>query len=1611
MQNKLIKTKKLLSGLVIFSLVLSILPFPLSQVEAQDDAVNVRVTQIISKDFPEIQAYVSVEDESGNTISGLTADNFEVTEQSNLENQPTIETPIDVDFVAGYSAIAVALVIDRSGSMGYDWWTGENKMEDAKNSAKNFLELLHYSEGDRAGVVSFSSSVRIDQPFTSNKDNLTSAVDSLSASGWTALYDAIYTAITETAKETGVKAVIVFTDGQENRSTHTKDEVISHANSNNIPVYTIGLGSDADEGPLKEIASSTHAFYKFAPQASDLEVIYNDIAQKQKGQYLVAYTTHNPNFDGTTRAVTVKATVGANSGQGTGTYLVGTETTAPQITLTDETKQLMAVSQFARQDLEISATISDDVSVQEAKLFYRTTNSGEPYKEVLMNNPSGDLYQYTIQGSDVQTPGIDFYITASDGTYVSTEPKYRPSLVPHQIAILPNNKPVITHAPVTEVPINVSIEINASIVDTDDNDYVGWAKVYYRKGGHILYQSIDMSNLSEDHWYGVIPEDVITPDGIDYYIVASDSRGVKAYDGTDVNPYHITSVALPTPGGPGQPIFDIDYNEIPLGNALSTASAISQEPINLAIGNYIFQRTDFVIPGRGLPFVFQRTYNSSDSYNGPLGYGWTHSYNVFLLENPDGTVKVKYEDGHAAYFKPIGGGNYQSKYGGVYDTLIKNPDDTFTLTKKNQIKYQFNSSGKLTSIEDKNGNKISLQYDAFPNLVEITDTVGRKISFQYGNNNKISEIWDPAGRVVRFSYDGNDNLISTTDSEGYTTTFTYDSNHKVDIITDPRGNIIIDNDYDSEGRVIKQTNGRGYFWTYEYSTSTSEIITTETDAKGNKTTYVHDLKYRLIKETDAKGNFITYTYDNDNNRTSITDKNGNTYNFTYDANGNLLSNTDPLGNTATFEYDANNNLIKSTAPSGNITTYEYDYNGNLISITNALGNKTTISYNGFGQPTAITDANGNSITNTYDSKGNLIKITDAEGNFTTYTFDEIGRRTGLTDPKGNTSYFYYDNRENLMAVKDALGKITEYLYDENNNRIKVKDANQNEITYTYDANNLLTSIKDSENYTTSFQYDENDNRISATDPNGNLINYSYDSLNNLNTISYPNGSLVKFNYDANGNGIEMVDVLGTTLYQYDALNRLTQVTDSNNKAVQYSYNSNGLLTTLTYPDGKKVEYTYDNLGRLIKIKDWLNGEITYSYDSVGNLISTTYPNGIETIYNYDSANRLIGLGHVKQNRGTFSGSGYQYDANGNIIKTIPINPVIPTLKAGITNYSYQNNKLIQAGNDNFTYDANGNLIKKETPEGVINYNYDFQDDLIKVEDSQGNITEYKYDGEQNRIATIYNGSTTNYVLDRNSQLTWVLAETDENGEITKYYVYGLGLISQISPDGKALYYHYDNIGNTIALTDENGNITDEYSYEAFGQIASQTGTTENPFKYVGRYGVMEEKNGLMFMRERYYDSEVGRFIEFDPLKNLAGYIYVVNNPIIIIDPLGLDAITISGSISLFVQGGIGISIGSEGIYFHFTTGIGIPGIGGSVMYSPSNPKVGWSDVTGKIGTPWFVGGEFEVSEKGEELWWEYVKKQGKIGVTTPGASAMKTRTWQLFKWPWEKEEKKKLDWE
>lgn len=498
-------------------------------------------------------------------------------------------------------------------------------------------------------------------------------------------------------------------------------------------------------------------------------------------------------------------------------------------------------------------------------------------------------------------------------------------------------------------------------------------------------------------------------------------------------------------------------------------------------------------------------------------------------------------------------------------------------------------------------------------------------------------------------------------------------------------------------------------------------------------------------------------------------------------------------------------------------------------------------------------------------------------------------------------------------------------------------------------------------------FDSNGNLRRVVKPDGGIIDYEVDPLGRVTRVRYPDIDPVAYAYDGSGNRISMTDHRGTTVYQYDRQNRLTGVftpLGSDFIPVTYGYDKAGRLTSLSTPDGRTVFYQYDSDGRMTRVTDGAD-VTTYTYDPVSGLLaSQTLPGGITTAYAYDSDGRLTGIVHYAPGGGLLLGFhytlnalgqrtsvtkqtpegsepttygydvlgrldsvsypdgrvvSYTYDASGNRLN-------MTTLQSGettVVNYRYDEaNRLLQAGEEIFQYDDNGNMVRRSSPARVSTYSYDSRNLLIQVE-TEGKIFACEYDGDGNRIAKVNNGLRTNFINDFGGYLTEVLVEANASWQILRSYSYGISRIGQTV--GAVKSYHLLDGKNTAALSDGAGGLAEVYGYDGFGKPKGNSG--ENEFLFDGER--FDAEASLIYLRARFYDPEVGRFLSRDPVpgaielpRTLNAYVFAGNDPINRSDPTGLvdwervgkaslelagSTLTAAGGVALMTAGSAGLA--------------------------------------------------------------------------------------------------------
>lgn len=274
-----------------------------------EDETALRITQVDTSDFPRVTVYVTAIDANGEPV-GVDPARIEL-----MENGVAI--PADqIEGVGEVESLSVLLAMDVSGSM---WADG--KLDAAKAAALEFVDQMRPE--DQVGLVTFSEAVTYVQPLTTDREAITAAINALQAEGDTAMYDALDMAVKILEPLSGRKAVIALTDGLDNRSSLTPEEVLAEIGPSGLSISTVGLGnpehgpgaiSALDQDTLVAIAENAGGVYGTAADEASLTSLYQRYATALQSEYVLTYTSPSDLRDGVNRALTVSLAAPAQSG-------------------------------------------------------------------------------------------------------------------------------------------------------------------------------------------------------------------------------------------------------------------------------------------------------------------------------------------------------------------------------------------------------------------------------------------------------------------------------------------------------------------------------------------------------------------------------------------------------------------------------------------------------------------------------------------------------------------------------------------------------------------------------------------------------------------------------------------------------------------------------------------------------------------------------------------------------------------------------------------------------------------------------------------------------------------------------------------------------------------------------------------------------------------------------------------------------------------------------------------------------------------------------------------------------------------------------------------------
>jgi RHS repeat-associated protein len=676
--------------------------------------------------------------------------------------------------------------------------------------------------------------------------------------------------------------------------------------------------------------------------------------------------------------------------------------------------------------------------------------------------------------------------------------------------------------------------------------------------------------------------------------------------------------------------------------------------------------------------------------------------------------------------------------------------------------------------------------------------------------------------------------------------------------------------------------------------------------------YTFNTDGTLHTKTDSGGT-TTYGYDSYGQLSSVAYFNGlGSETFVNSAFGDVTSHTDANGNVTTFAYNSRRELTNSLAPTNIVTSTVYDAVGNVAAKIDPRLNVTSNAWSATSHLLTLTlpstPLGVAVVTNVYDSRDWLTITADPLRNASLYTNDLDGRTIAATDPEQRTTIFCYDAdghklatvnaanetnsqtwdaRGSLIRLTDGAGHISTRAYDASGNQIILTNRNGKQWQFQFDGANRLTNTISPLGHSGSVAFNHQGLPILLIDPAGQITTNVFDARARL-TSRGDKVALTTNLYDPNNNLTSVSENGNSNIWTYDAYNRVSSYRDVYGNLIQYRHDTSGNLTNLIYPGNRTVAYAYDNLNHLTNVTDWAGRVTTLAYDLDGHLTRITRPNGTFRTISYDAAGQVTNIWEQMANSLPIAWFRLNWTNSGNMAWEFAA-PLPHTNTPPTRTMTYDaDNRLLTFNGSSVVNDLDGNLTTGPLTNAVLtNYIYDARNRLSNV----GGVTN-AYDAVNNRVGQAFGTITTICVVNPNAKLSQVLVRI-KNG-VTNYYIYGVNLLYQITEaaaETNTLTYHYDYRGSTVALSADNGLVTDRIEYSTYGLTTYRAGTNDTPFLFNGRYGVQTDPNGLLYMRARYYNPFICRFINADPSGFAAGlnfYAFCNGNPISNKDPFGLQ---------------------------------------------------------------------------------------------------------------------------
>jgi len=871
------------------------------------------------------------------------------------------------------------------------------------------------------------------------------------------------------------------------------------------------------------------------------------------------------------------------------------------------------------------------------------------------------------------------------------------------------------------------------------------------------------------------------------------------------------------------------------------------------------------------------------------------------ITQADGTkIRIAYDD-RKNITQIVDASESVTKYN--YDEL--NRVVSVTDGNNNKTNFTYDMQGNVTEVRNAEGHVQTYTYTKTDKLKSVTDFNGGRTEREYNEIGKISNFTDQLGRVTRFSYDSMWNVSKVYESNEATTEFVYNAMNRLEVLIKPDSNKI-KFEYDANGNTIKTT-----------------------DEEGNETHFKYDARNKLVEVIGAEDMRFVYTYDTEGKMTRIADALGNTVTIEYDALGRMIRETNAMGESREYTYTPlgqiktekdecgrltcheyiGGRLLKTVYWDGTTEEFTYDGNGNLIVYKNEESVIQRFEFDSLGRVVQISTDGGGVKRCTYDAMSNVTSVTDELGNVTNYTYTATGKLATATDANGCVTLYAYSEVDQLIEVCQVSGEVVGM--DSDFEAVIARNKENQSLRITKYKRNIMgqvEQVEDALGNRETYKYSAKGHLIEKIDRDGFITKYGYSAHGDTTNIHYADGRTVLMSYNALRQLTEIQDWLGITKIETDALGRTTKIANHNNDILEYTWGKLGERRSITYPDGKIVNYDYDDALRLTKIH---NGDqtIKYSYNSDLELAEKQFGGGVKTQYRYNDLGQISEINHFganglldsyryayndaghktsieKMRNGVPEDSGffkYSYDKLNRISSIKKDNALLRSYEYDIfgnrtsiasgdsrTNCMYNALNQLVASSDkkSYAYDRRGNLTHIYNDEKLINqYSYGAINRLEQAENHENNLSAiYKYTGLGNRVGHstgVIGKDPTMHVhdiFDPTSPYDNLI--TRRTPDSTQNFIWDTVLLS--SSDERGLKnYMVDDLGSPIRFGE------DALAYDEFG--VPLTPVASAVFGFTG-YANDSVANTL-FAQSREYMPTTGRFISQDTHWHIGNMIY------------------------------------------------------------------------------------------------------------------------------------------